>query len=103
MQFGLEQRQIEAINAVFAKHPAINKVILYGSRAKGSYTVASDIDFAIIDDSLRFPEFLQIENELDDLLLPYKIDLSQKKNIEMKSLLEHIERVGKVFYRRAKQ
>ncbi len=40
----------------------------------------------------------KIENELDDLLLPYKIDLSVFSDIENPELLGHIERVGKVFY-----
>jgi uncharacterized protein len=35
MTFGLKQENIEAINAVFAQYPAIEKVLIYGSRAKG--------------------------------------------------------------------
>ena len=100
MRFGLPQRHLDAINGVFAKHPAIHTVLVYGSRATGNYTPSSDIDLVLIDDLVDFHELLQMENELDDLLLPYKIDLSQKKNIETKSLLEHIERVGEVFYKK---
>jgi hypothetical protein len=40
----------------------------------------------------------KIENEIDDLLLPYKIDLSIFHKIENHQLLEHIKRIGKVFY-----
>lgn len=100
MIFGLQQKHVDAINGVFARHPAIRTVLLYGSRAKGNYTVGSDIDLVLVDDGIDFKELMQVENELDDLLLPYKIDLSQKKNIETKSLLEHIERVGEVFYKK---
>ena len=45
-------------------------------------------------------EFQQIEREIDDLLLPWKIDLSLYEHIESQQLREHIERVGKVFYQR---
>lgn len=37
------------------------------------------------------------ENDLDDLLLPYKIDLSVFHLIENQDLTEHINRVGMVF------
>ncbi len=71
-------------------------MILYGSRAKGS-----DIDLTIVGDALTQSHLLKIANELDDLLLPYKIDLSLMRQIEDEALLEHIRRVGEVFYERA--
>lgn len=43
---------------------------------------------------------LKIENELDDLLLPYKIDLSLYDQIDNEELKEHIRRAGQVFYHR---
>jgi hypothetical protein len=33
-------------------------------------------------------------------MLPYKIDLSQKKQIGNPDLVDHINRVGQVFYER---
>jgi uncharacterized protein len=39
-------------------------------------------------------ELLKIENEIDDLLLPYKVDLSLFHQIDNPSLIEHIQRVG---------
>jgi hypothetical protein len=42
----------------------------------------------------------KIEIELDDLMLPYKFDVSIYKTIQNKELLDHINRVGKVFYKR---
>jgi len=44
----------------------------------------------------------KIEVELDDLLLPYKIDLSLFRQIENQALKEHIDRVGIDFYQRKK-
>lgn len=86
------------INQCFAQYSSISKVVLYGSRAKGNYKNGSDIDLTIIDQGLSFSELLQIENKLDDLLLPYKIDLSLKRQISNPDLIEHIEHVGEVFY-----
>lgn len=98
--FGLQQKHIDAINACFAQYPQIEQVILYGSRAKGNYKNGSDIDLTIVGD-LDYNSLLKLENQLDDLLLPYKMDLSLKHKITNPDLLNHIERVGKVFYEKA--
>jgi predicted nucleotidyltransferase len=95
---GLSDGVIERINAVFSRWPDVEQVILYGSRAKGTDREGSDIDLTIIGDALSQSHLLKIANELDDLLLPYKIDLSLLGQIEDKALLEHIGRVGVVFY-----
>jgi hypothetical protein len=39
----------------------------------------------------------KIENEIEDLMLPYKLDLSLFHQIENPDLIEHIKRVGKDF------
>ncbi|ACM21633.1 nucleotidyltransferase [Geotalea daltonii FRC-32] len=99
-RFGLKESTIEKINGVFTSCPQIEKVILYGSRAKGNYRHGSDIDLTIIGNELTHPQMLRLANELDDLLLPYKIDLSLFHKITNPNLVEHIRRVGKVFYER---
>jgi predicted nucleotidyltransferase len=100
MQFGLNQEDIEKINQVFAVCEDIESVIVYGSRAKGNFKAGSDIDLTIIENSMSFSKFLEIENALDDLLLPYKIDLFLKQKITNIDLLSHIDRAGKLFYKR---
>ena len=95
--FGLKQSHIDAINACFTQFPEIERVIIYGSRAKGNFKNGSDIDLTIVGD-LDFRSLLKLENQIDDLLLPYKIDLSLYHQIDNPNLSEHIERVGKVFY-----
>jgi predicted nucleotidyltransferase len=98
LKFGLKQTVIEKINRLFSVHPQIEQVILYGSRAKGNYRNGSDIDLTIKGEGVSLSQLLKIENELDELLLPYKIDLSLLHKIEDEELLDHIRRVGVVFY-----
>jgi predicted nucleotidyltransferase len=98
MNFGLKTDTIHAIQEVLAKYPDVEKAILYGSRAKGNYRNGSDIDLTLTGEKLNLNTLQKIENELDELFLPYKIDLSLHKQIQNAELLEHIERVGKVFY-----
>jgi len=57
-------------------------VILYGSRARGNYRNGSDIDLALVGKELDLTTLFKVETELDDLLLPYKIDLSIHHKIE---------------------
>ena len=98
--FGLKDSHINSIQSVFKKYNCIDKAILYGSRAKGNYRNGSDIDLSLIGDNLDLTTLLKIENELDDLLLPHKIDLSIFHKIENTNLIEHIKRVGIVFYKK---
>ncbi|MEH6388843.1 MAG: nucleotidyltransferase domain-containing protein [Pseudomonas profundi] len=99
-QYGLPAEAIEQLCGAFMKWPKIDAVLLYGSRAKGNYRSGSDIDLAIKGEGLTFSDLLAIENEIDDLLLPWSVDLSLMKEIDTPSLVEHIERVGVLFYER---
>ena len=101
-RFGLEESDIQAIGAIFARYPQVDKAILYGSRAKGNYKNGSDIDLTLYGDALTTAELGTIVEELDDLLLPYQIDLSIFDQIAHAKLREHIERVGVVFYEKGK-
>jgi len=101
--YGLKPGFIDRMNAVFRGFPEVAQVILYGSRAKGNFKRGSDMDLCLIGDALSVPTLLKIDTELDDLLLPYKIDLSIHHQIDNPELLSHIERVGTCFYRRTKE
>ena len=95
---GLTKQELSAIKAVFANYPQIHKAILYGSRAMGNYKPASDIDITLkgkeIDLSLQY----EIEFDLDDLMLPYKFDISIFDKIKNPEFLDHIKRVGIKIY-----
>lgn len=100
--YGLSNTQISKIHSVFSNYEAINKAILYGSRAKGDFRNASDIDLCLRGENLDLNLLLKIETELDELLLPYKIDLSLYHKIENENLIDHIKRIGLVFYEKQK-
>ena len=98
--FGLRRDVIDAMGKVFAAHPEVEQVILYGSRVKGNFKPGSDIDLCLVGAGLTLPALLRIDTDLDDLLLPYKIDLSIRDHIDNPELLSHIQRAGVSFYRR---
>ena len=98
MKYGLSDNHIAAIQGIFKAYPKVSEAILYGSRAKGNYRPASDIDLTLQGEALDYSDLVVIDNALDDLLLPYTIDLSIYQQIENPDLIEHIERVGLAFY-----
>ncbi len=97
---GLTKRDIDRIKAVFSKYKQIEKVLIYGSRAKGNYKPASDIDLTLIGKNIDLSLQLKIEFDLDDLMLPYKFDISIYDKITNPEFIDHIIRVGKEFYKR---
>jgi len=96
--FGLAEDEIKQISEIFVLFPELFKVIIYGSRAKGNYKPYSDIDLTLVGNNLSQKDLLNLVLQLDDLLLPYEFDVSLKEQISNPELLEHINRVGKVFY-----
>ena len=97
---GLTKKEINKINTIFSKHIQIERVLIYGSRALGNYKPASDIDLTLIGNSIDLNLQVKIEFELDDLMLPYKFDISIFDKISNIEFINHINRVGKEFYRR---
>ncbi len=96
---GLPESVLQKIRAVFDRFPQIEKAILYGSRAKGTYKNGSDIDLTLRGGAdLTLNILCKIANDLDDLFLPYTIDLSSFHDIGAPDLIGHIQRVGVVVY-----
>lgn len=101
LRFGLKDEIIQQLSAVFGHYPQVEKAILYGSRAKGTYKNGSDIDLTLCGGAdLTLSVLYKIMNEIDDLLLPYTIDLSIFSQIDNPDVSEHIRRVGVPFYER---
>ena len=100
MRFGLSDQALTQIQAVLSQFPAVEKAVLYGSRAKGTHRPASDIDLTLLGEGLTERIMGQIDNELDDLLLPYRFDLSRFATLNHAELLEQIEKAGIPLYER---
>ena len=95
---GLSSRELELMDGVFRRFPAIQRVLLYGSRAKGTHSPQSDIDLALIGVKNAL-EVEAVALELDELPLPYRFDVRAFEGIRNAPLRAHIERVGLVLYR----
>lgn len=87
---------------IFKNYP-INKAILFGSVAKGSTTISSDIDLYIdTNGKLRGLDFVGLLEILVNTL-EMDIDLIDKSHIEQDSLImQEIENGGMVIYEKSK-
>ena len=98
-EFGLSEKTTNILTEFFKKFPEVDEVKIYGSRAKGNYKKGSDIDFALFGD-IEYNLLRKISGGLDELPTPYKFDVTDYNTLKHLPLKEHIDRVGKTFYKR---
>ena len=91
---GLPQDATARILERVRERPSIQRVVLYGSRALGRQRSGSDIDLCLDAPDMDLAELMVLGAQLDDLLLPWRIDLQLRHLICHPGLLEHIDRVG---------
>ena len=97
---GVRRDEQEWLRSIFDEVDSVKSVVLYGSRAKGTHRDGSDIDLTLKGGHITTQQLLDICLLIDDLLLPYEVDLSIFTHIDNKSLVDHIDRVGKVIFMR---
>ena len=99
MKYGLPDRTLDTLDAIFRKYPGIKEAVLYGSRAKGNCRRGSDIDLSLkTADTFNFTDLLHIAGDFDDSDIPYFVDVSIYEKLSNPDLKAHINRVGKVLY-----
>ncbi|RKX47710.1 MAG: nucleotidyltransferase domain-containing protein [Verrucomicrobia bacterium] len=94
METGIPLQALDRILKVLAQYPEISTAVLYGSRALGTYKNGSDIDITLKGTELETRILNQIEEELEELLLPWMIDINLYERIENKELINHIKDYG---------
>lgn len=90
---GIQEQVIKEIVALAKKH-SIKKVVLFGSRARGDYHRASDIDLAASGGNIV--AFALDLEELTSTLLTYDV-VDMNKNLQAK-FRESIEKEGRLLY-----
>ena len=90
---GIKPKVIEEIRT-FAKKYNVDKVILFGSRARGDYKRNSDIDLAVAGgDFARFA--LDVDEETSTLLEYDIVDMGREMQDELR---QSIMQEGKILY-----
>lgn len=97
---GLTTATVEKIVGVLALFPAVEEAVLFGSRAKGTHKLGSDIDLSLVGEALDWRPVGRIYDALDDELLPYRFSLILFDRNTDPDVAAHITRVGVPLYRR---
>lgn len=98
-RFGLDEKIIEDMVNILKKYEEVESAKIFGSRARGDYQKASDIDIALFGDKLTFSINTKIFYEIDNLYLPYKIDLINFNSLgEKNTIRDNILKEGVEFY-----
>jgi predicted nucleotidyltransferase len=98
LEIGILEANLNEIRDFAIKYPNIEKIVLYGSRAKGNFKPGSDLDMVLIGNELQLKDQISFWGDLDDSYQPYFFDVAIMSHIKNESLFEHIRRVGKVIY-----
>lgn len=69
----------------------------YGSRAKGDHRPRSGIDQCLVAPNMHRADPWTLDERMDDLLLPWQVDLQLRHLIDNPELPAHIEHVGRLF------
>ena len=70
-QYGIPQSDLDALISELKNNSNICEIILFGSRAKGTFSNGSDIDIALKGDNLNLNDILDATSTIEKLLLPY--------------------------------
>jgi uncharacterized protein len=99
--FGLKETDIEFIKKSLSSFNEIEKAVIFGSRAKGSYKPGSDIDIAIFGDNINFDIIARLHSQLEEQsMMPYFFDIVDYTHCDKIEIKEHIDRVGKIIYKK---
>lgn len=92
-----EKEVLKKVEDILVRELSPSKIILFGSRAKGTQTRGSDFDLAVDAPSPRQDVEWKIKDEIEEARGLYKVDVVYLGNVEddFRSL---IMRTGKVIY-----
>ena len=96
--FGISADQLARLRAFFERWPGIDRVWIYGSRARGDHRTESDIDLAVDAADMSQDDFSSLRVALDELPIIYRVDVLLLQKVVDKGFQARIQRDRKVFW-----
>ena len=100
MTDGLKERHRKAVIDIIAANARVERAVLFGSRATGTFTPVSDVDLALFGDRLSMSDQVNLTAAIDDLTIPQRVHLLLYGTIDSSALRNQIETQGVEWYRR---
>ncbi|NDV28513.1 nucleotidyltransferase domain-containing protein [Desulfovibrio sp. JC010] len=91
---GIALRHKQKLLEILSAYERVERVILFGSRAMGSYTTESDIDLVLIGDKISMTDQAAIIDAIEQTSIPQRVDIVLYRTISSEKLLEHIREFG---------
>ena len=91
----LKDEIVREIISISKKYQGIQKVVLFGSRARGDNSLKSDIDLAIYSDGDLLDFIYDIECNTNTLL---EFDVSDMNSVKEPIFIEQIKKEGIIIY-----
>lgn len=98
--YGLTDRSYKELIRILASFPEIEETIIYGSRARGDYWRASDVDLSIKGKDFNRHILVQLNDKLYNSHIPQICDTHVYANIKNQKLKENIDKEGRIIYRK---
>ena len=99
-EFGIEEAILDDVRQVLAEYSNAEKAVIFGSRATGEFSNASDIDIAVFAPFMDEEVFAQLWFDLDNLPIVFKMDIIHFDTLANETMKEKILQEGKIFYNR---
>lgn len=100
MPYGLTDNEMQILHDLFAENEKIEQVILYGSRAKGTYKPFSDVDITIVGKGLTEQDVNRLYAALEKSSIPYMFDIFTFDTLKNEIRKDHISRCGVIIYQK---
>ena len=92
---GLTISELSEIAHCCQAYSEIADAALFGSRTKGTQKRGSDVDIALMGNSVSYETAIAVSERLnEESALPYFFDVIAYNRIDNKALIDHIDRVG---------
>ncbi|TYP50917.1 nucleotidyltransferase domain-containing protein [Thermosediminibacter litoriperuensis] len=96
----IDDKILKELSRIFNKYPAVQKVLLFGSRARRDFKNTSDVDLAVFSEDISEREFNLLVNEIDEIDTVLSFDVVHYEKLKKDSLRESILRDGVLVYER---
>ena len=100
MTDGLKERHRKAVIDIIAGNARVERAVLFGSRASGTYRPASDVDLALFGERLSASDQASLAAAIEELTIPQRVQLLLYGTVDSADLRTHIETQGIEWYRR---